>query len=441
MFIEREGSGYRIDYALADASHYVRPGSALFAEALERGASYYLPGFSIPMLPRELSEDLVSLNEGQRRRAFLVRMHLDASAESTGTEFLRVFMRSRRKLTYAGVQEYYEGDRTLGEEAFTETLDLLAEIGKKRILAKEERGVTEYDRLETEVGLTGDQQDFTISARPRNDVEKYNEQVSLLCNMEGARYLRGRNPEHVQPIYRVHQSPPESRVRDFAERIAELVRVRKLDESVWRWDPKSETIGDYLGRIPEDGGIARAIHRQAVVINNPSRFSSEVGPHYGIGADEYSRFSSPMREIVGIYTHKEALEKMDGDGNVDPDLRDRVIEAGNQAKAMQNLLDKEAKLLVIDQVLHGDLHRAKADRPIRKGHVLGVSQDKIYVELDDPPLEVKVYLEDVGGTLSATRERAALLASDAVAFAIGDPIRLRVDRFDRERKRWSFDLL
>jgi ribonuclease R len=439
MYIAREERGYRIDYALADAAHYVRPGSALFEEALLRGASYYLPGFSVPMLPRALSEDLVSLNEEKRRRAFVVRMHLDEGAEPVRTELFRARIRSRRKLSYAGVQRYYEGDPSLAKRDFTETLDLLAEVGRKRIRAKEERGVAEYDRLETEIGLTEDEARFTISARPRNDAEKYNEQISLLCNIEGARYLRDASPEHVQPIFRVHLEPPESRVRDFAERIAELVRVRGLDRR-WRWDPNTETIGDYLARLPNDSRLTRAIHRQAVVINNPSRFSSEAGPHYGIGAEGYSRFSSPMREIVGIYTHQEAIEKLAGGGTTDPELRDRVIDAGNRAKATQNLIDKEARLLVIDQVLHADLHVRREERPIRRGIVLGVSHDKIYVELDDPPLEVKVYLEDLGRRLSATRERSALEGPSGIAFAVGDAIRLRVDRYDPARKRWSFDV-
>jgi ribonuclease R len=424
MFIAREGRGYRIDYALADAAYYVRPGTALFDDALERGASFYLPGFSVPMLPRELSEDLISLNEDRRRRAFVVRMVLDENADPISTEFFRARIRSRRKLTYFGVQRFYGGDGTLAGFDFTETLELLREIGTKRIRAKEESGVAEYDRLETEIGLTKDQGSFTISARPRNGAEKYNEQVSLLCNMEGARFLRG-SAEYVQPIYRVHGSPPAGRIRDLAERIEAVVKDRGLDPNVWRWNSRKETVGDYLRRLPDNSPVSRAIHRQAVVINNPSRFAATAGPHYGIGAEEYSRFSSPMREIVGIFTHKEALEKLAGSGAIDDDLRDRVIEAGNRSKEMQKRLDKEAKLLVIDQVLHGDLEKKKSERPVRPGCVLGSGNHKIYVELDDPPLELKVYREDLG---------------TQVEYSLGDVIRLRVDRYDPARKRWCFDL-
>jgi ribonuclease R len=443
MCLAREGEGWRVDYALADASHYVRPGTALFDEALRRGASYYLPDRAIPMLPRALSEDLVSLVEGRDRRALVLRMHLDAAAEPVRTELLSARIRSRRQLTYAGVQRHYDGaDEGLSGQPFTETLALLAEVGRARIRAKEARGVAEYDRRETELGLDPSGERFVIEARDRLPVEKYNEQISLLCNIEGARYLLSGGPApHVQPVFRVHAEPPASRVRDLGERIDELIRLRGLDPAVWRWRPREEDLGRYLARLPDadEAAIARAIHRQAVVINDPSRFSSSAGPHYGIGADGYARFSAPMREIVGVFTHKEALEKRRGEGAIDDALRDAIIEASNAAKELQKTLDKASFLLALDQEFEGDLSRPAEARPIRDGTVLGVSSRRLYVELDAPPLEVKVELEDLGPELRPSPERAALLRGDDVTFAVGDRLRLRVAGLDAEPRRWRFE--
>jgi ribonuclease R len=441
MAIAREGPGYRIDYALADASYYVSPGSALFAESLRRGASYYLPGRSVPMLPRALSEGLISLNEGAPRRALVMRMHVDERGEPKETRFVRARIRSRRKLSYAGVQQFYDGEPHLVGHDFTETLELLREVGQKRIDAEETRGVADYDRRETEIGVEAGGERFTITGRRRHDVEKYNEQVSLLCNMEGARLLESGTEPFVNPIFRVHGSPARSRIRDLSERIEELIGLRSLDPT-WRWNTLEESVGDYLRRLPDaiSARTARAIHRQAVVINNPGRFSAEVGPHFGIGATSYSRFSAPMREIVGVFTHKEALEKLAGRGIVDPELRDQVVDAGNRAKETQKALDKEIALLVIDQVLHADLERSAADRPVRDGTVLGITPGKMYVELDDPPLELKVYVEDLSVPLSATPERSGLTGERGVPYALGDLVRLQVDRYDPARRRWCFSL-
>lgn len=104
LYLERDGDGYRILYAIADAAYYVRPGTALFAEALRRGTSFYLPGLSVPMLPRSLSEGAVSLNANVVRRALVFDMRIDDAGLCRGTEMRRARIRSRAKLTFEQVQ-------------------------------------------------------------------------------------------------------------------------------------------------------------------------------------------------------------------------------------------------------------------------------------------------------------------------------------------------
>jgi len=115
LFIESQPSGYRCRYALADAYHYVQPGTALFQEALERGSSYYLPGRSIPMLPVALSEDLVSLNADVERRAIVFDMTLTEDGACTNTEIVRARIKSHAKLSYEGVQRWFD-DTALADD-------------------------------------------------------------------------------------------------------------------------------------------------------------------------------------------------------------------------------------------------------------------------------------------------------------------------------------
>jgi len=110
LLVERAGRGHRVRYAIADASFYVPRGSALFAEALRRGASYYLPGWMIPMLPRALSEGIVSLNPRVDRRALVFDMQLDASGACTSTDVVPARIRSRAKLAYDGVQRFLDDE-------------------------------------------------------------------------------------------------------------------------------------------------------------------------------------------------------------------------------------------------------------------------------------------------------------------------------------------
>ena len=108
VHICRDHGGWRVCYALADPSWCVRPGTALFDEALRRGATYYLPGVAIPMLPRALSEGIVSLNANQNRRAVVFVMRVNASGHCHSTQIVRARVRSRAQLTFGQVQRFLD---------------------------------------------------------------------------------------------------------------------------------------------------------------------------------------------------------------------------------------------------------------------------------------------------------------------------------------------
>lgn len=421
LAIVRDGDGYRVLYALADASWFVRPGTALFGEALRRSASYYLPGWMVPMLPRPLSEGLVSLNADVPRRALVFDMRLDRAGVCVETRFYRARIRSRGKLTYDGVQAYLDSpdEHEFAWREFAPSLRLLREVGELRIADATARDVVHHRRQSIEVGRT-DRRSFVIYGGLRNDVERYNEQISLLCNMEGANRIRTADEEaFVQAIFRVHPAPPPERVRRFEGVIDEIVRERG---EAWRWDRKAESLATYLRGLPwegEDKRLSRAIQRQAIMMNVRSTFSDEASAHHGVGAEVYARFSSPMREIVGIFLHKELLEHLDGAGDIDDELREQVIEAANRAKDLQRKLTAVSNRIALDQLFEADL--AGAEPVVRRGTVMGVTAAKIHVLLDEPPVDVKVYRRHLGG---APKPR------------IGEAIDLRVTGRDQKHDRW-----
>jgi ribonuclease R len=442
--------GWRVSYALADAAFYVRPSTALFAEALSRGASYYLPGLSIPMLPRALSEGLVSLNPEVPRRALVLQHEIDASGHGVATRVVRAHIRSRAKLSYDAVQAFYDAPagHPLSGQEYTESLELLRDVGRQRILEAEARDVVRYERVDVGVGFEDpDGRRFFAVADSRNDTERYNEQLSLLTNSEGARWLADGVPEHVQAIFRVHPSPPPERLAELARRIDALVAIHGLAPATWRWRRGREALATYLRRLPSRGPqarVAQAIQRQAVVVNLRSTFTEEPGPHHGVGADVYMRLSSPMREIVGVFTHKEIYDRLVGPGaggtaEADAALREQVIAAANAAKNTQRTLTRAANKLVLDALFRQEMAAAVADRPAHTGTVMGCSDAKLYVQLDEPPLEVKVYLRDLSRALGAPAELvrggAGLRVGDR-RFDVGGAITLRVADYDRRHDRW-----
>ena len=466
LFIERREAGsvapgYIVWYAIADPAWCVRPGTALFDEALRRGATYYLPGLVIPMLPRELSEDIVSLNPRVDRRALVFEVQLDADGRVDHTLIHRARVRSRIKTSYDAVQALYDGAepgitselRGISERV-AESLRLLAEVGGLRLALAESRNVVALRRTEIAVSLAGHEGlRFVAMADPRHDVERYNEQISLLCNVEGARFLlQGDDADDgVEPIYRVHQSPSDERLDQLADQIAALVRIHRLDEDQWGWRRGRGSLAAYLKSLPESGPHARlasSIHRQVMMVGGRSQFAIVPGVHYGVGAEIYGRFTAPMREIVGVYEHKETWEKLAGGGaSDDARLRDQVVEAANRSRQTQRELDREVNRRVLDQLFGDDLGMPLEDRPRRRGTVLGISRSKVHVGLDEPPIDIKVYIHHLqsqrGGRIAQGRDQMTLrdLSNGHQLQVVGQAVDVRALGRDTQRDRWRLELL
>jgi len=450
LFVEATPDGHRVWYAIADAAWFVRPGTALWDEALSRGSSYYLPGLTLPMLPRVLSEDIVSLNAGVDRRALLFVLELDATGRVRDRRLERARVRSRAKLSYQGVQAWYDGAGPAGcDRAVQQSLRALVEVGKRRIALAEDRGVVAFRRRPVDLSTDAGSGQIIAYEDLRRPVERYNEQLSLMSNVAGARFLRQRQ-DAVHAIYRVHPPPAPQRLAALRRRVDALVGGRGLDPDRWAWSGDPATLSDWLAGLPtggEEGRLAEVLHRQAVVSSGRAGFTATPGGHHGVGADVYGRFTAPMREIVGVYLHGEAAEGLGGpdSGPTDPTqahaLRDAVIAAAERAANHQKALDREANRVVLDQVFAADV---AAGGPVRRGTLMGLSRRKLHVRLDDPPLDVKVYLHHLeaqsGGRMGIDDDGIHLRRGDTRVLTLGDRVALVCRGPDPQADRWRLEL-
>jgi len=406
------------------------------------------------MLPRALSEGIVSLNPGVVRRALVFRIELDSAGACEAAELVHARVRSRRKLSFAQVQRLYDDPwgSDLRSTPFAEGLELLREAGRLRMAEARRRHVVDFNRVELEVSLDAEHRlGFSILGRRRLEVERCNEQVSLLCNVEGARLLeRARGLERVQPIFRVHPEPPPERLERFEAQVRALALAHGLDPERWTWRRGAgEPLADFLERLPAHHRtrVRQAIDRQALLTNGRAHFGDVPGRHFGIGAPVYARFTAPMREMVGVFTHKEALEMLDGPGSGAPPaedevLRDRVVESANRARWLQDALTKGANKLVLDALFSADLSRGRR----RRGTVLGFKPGHAYLLLDDPPIEVKVHLEALatvaGGEVEVDPDRVLLRRREdgAIVLRAGDALDVKPSTHDESRGRWRFEV-
>ncbi|MGQ7845637.1 RNB domain-containing ribonuclease [Granulosicoccus sp. 3-233] len=448
LLIERhDDRTYRVRYALADAAYYVPPGSALFASALARGATYYTPILSVPMLPTELSEGLVSLNPQVDRRALVFDMIVDDQAVVSRTCVERARIHSQAKLDYAGVQAWLDSDPQ-PQRPYDESLLLLRELGNLLIQAAGRRGVVRFDRTETRISVEGQPPRFTASRRKRYATERYNEQLSLMCNMQGAEMMLALSgvSDAVQAVFRVHEAPLRKSLGELRDTLAQFAE-RQPEPALWRWQ-KGQSLADYVDKLPQAAryrGQVLSIQRQIMQAQRASSFTPDAGEHHALKAASYARFSSPMREVVGIFTHKELLEALGGhsyDKDVDTDLRDAVIESANHSRQVQRKLEKTIEFATLFSVFSNEL--TLAEPPEHAGTIMGLRGDRLYVSLEDLAMDVKVYREDIEQQFGTDYEMGDIAATPSnrqcPEWVLGDAVQLRVRSYDEGRKRFRFTL-
>jgi ribonuclease R len=256
----------------------------------------------------------------------------------------------------------------------------------------------------------------------------------------------------VQPIYRVHPAPLDARLSAFAVQTQAIANAHGRDPAVYAWGgPEGpRTLAAFVSGLPRgDDRVTRAIMRQAILVNARSSFSVEPQAHFGVGADIYARFSAPMREIVGVFSHHELVELLCGLGQekeaifADEKLRVDVVAAANRSKQTQRKLNDLVSRLVLDAIFAEDAKAPAGSRPVRKGTVMGLTGAKVHVELDDPPVDVKLYLYDLGKALGgawlAVSPDGATLTRDkgkGEVLRVGDEIAVTLDRHDPKTDRW-----
>ncbi len=448
LLIERhEDTGYRVRYALADAAYYVRPGSALFNEALDRGTTYYTPILAVPMLPVELSEGLVSLNPMVNRRALIFDMILNEQAAVTRTSIVRARIHSHAKLNYAGVQAWLDTS-SAPSESFHDSLLLLKDLGNKLIDAAARRGVVRFNRIESQISVHDNPPQFAAEQRARYQTERYNEQISLMCNIEGAEMLlamTGVN-DAIQAVYRVHDAPLRKSLAELRNTLNSFAD-RQQHPALWRWMP-DQTLADYVESLPDNpqsGRRVMAVQRQIMQAQRASSFTPEAGEHHALKVASYARFTSPMREVVGIFTHKELLEAMGGhafDNDMDSALRERVIESANSSRQRQRKLEKMIEFAALFSVFAREL--ALSAPPCHSGTVMGLRGDRLYVSLDDLAVDVKLYKDDLQKQFDTVYAMSAIEAipedRQQPSWQMAQAVTLRVSGYDMERKRFLFAL-
>ena len=312
VYAEPHPGGFRLIVAIADVSHYVRPGSAVDAEAQARGTSVYFPTRVLPMLPTALSDHLCSLAPRVDRLCFAADMVVSRSGALKSARFYPAVMRSAARLTYTLAHDALFAGRPAARTQLgplLERLMVLVDVYRALHKARGHRGALDFDAAEAEFVIDASERVRAIELRARNDAHRLIEECMILANVAVAEALE---KAHMPTLYRVHGQPENEKLERLAATLTALGIDARIPKTVTTRD--LQAIARRVGNAPE-----RAFVESLVVRALPQAIyqPTNIG-HFGLALTHYAHFTSPIRRYPDLVVHRtlKALIGAQGDSGV-----------------------------------------------------------------------------------------------------------------------------
>ncbi|MEG2574687.1 MAG: ribonuclease R [Christensenella sp.] len=282
---------------IADVSHYVRENTPLDKEALRRGTSVYMVDRVVPMLPKELSNDLCSLNPHEDKLTLSCIMEISTHGEIVSSRVTNSVICSSYRLTYDGVNRLLAGDEKECEEYadIASKLREMCELAKSLRERRFERGSIDFNIDEAEIVLNERGVPIDVRVRKRGDAEKMIEEFMLMANITVAeKYFSMELPF----LYRVHEQPDTDRMKELAIFLGNF-GIHLKDYA----DIKPQAIQDVLARVAgtTEETIVNTVTLRAL---KKARYATEPISHFGLAADRYCHFTSPIRRYPDLQVHR-----------------------------------------------------------------------------------------------------------------------------------------
>ena len=432
VYCEPNTAGFRLLVAIADVSHYVRPGAALDDEAVLRGTSVYFPGFVVPMLPENLSNGICSLKPKVDRLCFVCDMQVGFDGLVTESKFYEAVMHSHARLTYNQVwkvigEDDAEAKAALGDlqPAISRLHQLYDILSKARI----RRGAIEFESSEVHFELNPQGEVIQGGLLARNDAHKLIEECMIAANVEAGKAVLA---NYAHAPFRVHDRPPESKYADLLEYLKEFALSMPSYAKV---QPKDFTNLLKKVRLRPDAALLETVllRSQSLAV-----YSTDNKGHFGLALEAYSPFTSPIRRYPDLLLHralkKALLPSSDGGFSYSAQEMDKLC---LQCSALERRAD-EAEREVDERYRSAWMEQHVGSQ--FDGVISGVTSFGLFVELTDSKVNGLVHVtqlphdywhfDPMRKTLTGERKR--------MSFRLGDPIRVLVLKASVEEKRIDF---
>ncbi len=434
--IEKIKAGYRLWVHIADVSSYVNEGTTLDEEAYQRATSVYLPDRAIPMLPEALSNGICSLNPNVDRLTFTCEMDISPEGEIVRYDIYESVINSNERMTYTAVREILVDRDAAQRTRYAALLDefgLMEELMAVLRAKRAKRGSIDFDLPEPQIVLDLQGRMTDILKAERNMAHQIIEEFMLAANETTARHIERKKAPF---IYRIHEEPAEEKLTDLIEFLATLgitlPAVKKL---------KPLHLQKALAKAkgtPEETLINTVLLRTM----KQAKYSAENVGHFGLAAETYTHFTSPIRRYPDLIAHR--ILKADLRGRLkDPAYAEKLAEklpgqAEHCSKRERIAMEAERDVITM---LKLEFMKDKVGE-VYDGIITGVLQFGFFVQLHDLFVEGLVHVSSLNDDYYHYVEKLHLLRGEKKksSYRIGDTVRVRVDRVDAVRKRIDFSL-
>ena len=430
--------GFRLGVHIADVGHYVPEGSKLDEEALSRGTSVYLVDRVLPMLPRELSNGICSLNAGEDRLTLSCIMDIDAKGKVIAHEICESVIRVDERMTYTAVTALLEDEDRELIKRYTKLLPLFREMSELCNLLRKrrmERGTVDFNFPESKVRLDENGNPVEVYWKERIFAEMIIEEFMICANETVAAHYYWLD---IPFLYRIHEEPSPSSLADLNKFLAVFGYYIKTTEGKVSPHAFQNVINKAAGQ-PEERLINTVMLRSL----KHARYSAEALGHFGLASKYYSHFTSPIRRYPDLAIHR-VIKKMIKFRDALPDKEKKSLSEVMHRYADQSSLrelvaeDAERESVLLKKVEY--MKQFEGD--ILPGTISSVTGFGFFVELENS-IEGLVHISSLDDDFYHYRPESLSLLGENTrkTYSIGQKVEVKVMRVNLEDKQIDFELV
>ena len=439
-----ENETYILSVHIADVSHYVKENSFLDREAIIRGTSVYMLNKVIPMLPKELSNGICSLNDGKDRLTLSVMMEIDKDGNVISADVTKGVINVTKRMSYNGVQNLLDieektkqptiDEMKLYEEykPYTEQIKLMAELAHILENKRLKQGYLDLDIPESKITLDKNGHAIDVGKYETKFANNIIEQFMLTANETIAEKFYWLEAPF---IYRVHESPDQEKISDLNKMLYNFgYKIKGNKENI---HPKA--FSDILEKVKgkdEEKVVSNLILRTLKV----ARYEAENKGHFGIAGKFYCHFTSPIRRYPDLYIHRIISKYIEDNYNIDKKYEEIEKELAVKYAETSSEREKTAQKAERDSI---DMKKAEymEDKigEEYEGIVSGVTEFGLFVELENT-VEGLIRFEDLGNEYFEYDEMHKQLIGEQTrtTYKLGDKIKVQVIDANKTSRRIRF---